>query len=126
MAVRAKPEVFNIDRVLAGHPPRTNFNVIRLDDHYNVRIAEVTGRFPWHQHINGDEGWLIWKGRLRIDLDDGESIELGPGDGTTIPRGVVHSPVCLEPGTVVVVFNIKDFQHRFVEDHPDLGDFVEI
>lgn len=118
-------EVFNIEKVLQGHPPRTNFNVIRLDDRYNVRIAEVTGRFPWHRHLNGDEGWLIWRGRLRIEMEGGESVELGPGDGTTIRRGVVHSPVCLEPGTIVAVFNVKDFQHKFIDENPDLGGFVE-
>lgn len=116
---------FNIIEKLAGHPPRTNFNVIQLDGKYNVRIAEVTGRFPWHRHLNGDEGWLIWRGRLRIDVEGRDSIELGPGDGTMIPRGVMHSPIALEAGTIVVVFNVDGFQHEFREKEPDLGDFAE-
>lgn len=120
-----KPTVVNIDEVLADHPPRTNFNVIRLDDRYNVRIARVVGRFPWHKHLNGDEGWLIWRGRLRIEIENGDAVELGPGDFTTIPKGLRHSPVSMEEGTTVVVFNVKDFQHEFVEEAPDVGDFVE-
>lgn len=120
-----KPEVKNIESILEGHPPRTNFNVIRLDDRYNVRIARVTGRFPWHRHLNGDEGWLIWEGGLRIDFEDGDSITLRRGDCATVPNGVRHSPVCLEEGTTVVVFNVKDFQHEFVDAEPELGDFVE-
>lgn len=118
-------QYFNIEQKLAGHPPRTNLNVIQLDGKYNVRIAEVTSRFPWHRHLNGDEGWLIWRGRLRIDIQDREPIELGPGDGTTIPRGVLHSPVALEQGTIVVVFNIDGFQHEFRDTNPDLGNFSE-
>jgi quercetin dioxygenase-like cupin family protein len=116
---------FNIEEVLTGHPPRTNLNVIQLDGAYNVRVAEVTGRFPWHRHINGDEGWLVWKGRLRIDVDGEEPVELGPGEVTTIPQGVTHSPLCLEPGTIVVVFNVDGFRHEFVEEEPDVGDFAE-
>ena len=62
-------KLFNVMKTLEGHPPRTNFNVFRLDGKYNLRIAEVTGRFPWHCHTNGDEGWLILKGGLQIDVD---------------------------------------------------------
>lgn len=119
------PKVTNIEELLEGHPPRTNFNVIRLDDRYNVRVARVTGRFPWHRHLNGDEGWLIWKGRLQIDMEDGSSIELGPGDCATIPKDLRHSPICLEDDTTVVVFNVKDFQHEFAEAEPEVGDFAE-
>ena len=60
--------VFNVMQMLEGHPPRTNFNVFRLDDKYNLRIARVEGRFPWHRHTNGDEGWLILKGGLQLLL----------------------------------------------------------
>lgn len=125
MASLETPTKFNILDVLDGHPPRTNFNVIQLDGAYNVRIAEVTGRFPWHEHTNGDEGWLIWRGGLRIDVEGGKVIELRAGEGTTIRQGVKHSPLALEEGTIVVVFNVRGFQHRFVEATPDLGDFAE-
>lgn len=119
------PRKFNIEHILAGHPPRTNFNVIELDGQYDVRVAKLTGRFPWHCHTNGDEGWLVWNGRLRIDLEGGHSVELGPGEGTRIPKRTPHSPVCLEEGTIVVVLNVKNFQHQFMEENPDLGDFSE-
>jgi mannose-6-phosphate isomerase-like protein (cupin superfamily) len=116
---------FNIEQKLSGHPPRTNFNVIQLDGKYNVRIAQVTGRFPWHDHPDGDEGWLVWKGRLRIDYHGGGSIELGAGEGTMIPRGLKHSPISLEEGTIVVVFNANGFAIRYVDENPDVGDFSE-
>ncbi|HWB53665.1 MAG TPA: cupin domain-containing protein [Tepidisphaeraceae bacterium] len=120
-----KPAKFNIEKILADHPPRTNFNVIQLDGKYNVRIATVTGRFPWHHHINGDEGWLVWKGKLQIDVEGSEKIILDAGEGAMIPCGVKHSPLCLEEGTIVVVFNVNNFQHKFVEKDPDLGGFSE-
>ncbi|WP_265516739.1 cupin domain-containing protein [Nitratireductor luteus] len=116
---------FNVIDTLEGHPPRTNFNVFRLDDKYNLRIARVEGRFPWHRHVNGDEGWLVLKGRLRIDVKDSPSLDLRALEGTMIPVGMVHSPIALEDDTVVAVFNVDDFQHEYVEEAPDLGAFGE-
>lgn len=116
---------FNVMAMLAGHPPRTNFNVFRLDGRYNLRIAEVTGRFPWHRHTNGDEGWLILRGGLRIDVEGRAPIVMRQFEGTMIPRGVRHSPIALEPGTIVAVFNVDGFAHEFVDPTPDTGAFSE-
>ncbi len=116
---------FNVMDTLAGHPPRTNFNVFRLDGKYNLRIARVTGRFPWHCHTNGDEGWLILQGCLQIDVAGHDPIVMRPFEGTMIPKGMRHSPIALEEGTVVAVFNIDGFQHRFDEAAPDTGAFSE-
>ena len=110
---------------MAGHPPRTNFNVFRLDGKYNLRLARVEGRFPWHKHTNGDEGWLVLQGRLRIDVEGAESQDLGPLEGTMIPIGMVHSPIALEEDTVVAVFNIDGFQHEYVDEKPEVGAFGE-
>ena len=116
---------FNVIDTLAGHPPRTNFNVFRLDGKYNLRLARVEGRFPWHKHTNGDEGWLVLQGRLRIDVEGAESQDLGPLEGTMIPLGMVHSPIALEEDTVVAVFNIDGFQHEYVDEKPEVGAFGE-
>lgn len=116
---------FNVIDTLAGHPPRTNFNVFRLDGKYNLRLARVEGRFPWHKHTNGDEGWLVLQGRLRIDVEGAESQDLGPLEGTMIPMGMVHSPIALEEDTVVAVFNIDGFQHEYVDEKPEVGAFGE-
>lgn len=117
--------VFNVFDALEGLPPRSNLNMFRLDGRYNLRIARVEGRFPWHKHLNGDEGWLILQGRLRIDIQGQPSQEMGQFEGTMIPNGLVHSPIALEDDTVVAVFNIDQFQHEFVEENPDVGAFDE-
>lgn len=116
---------FNVMETLKGHPPRTNFNVFRLDDKYNLRIARVEGRFPWHRHTNGDEGWLVLSGRLRIDIEGADSQDLRQFEGTMIPMGMVHSPIALEADTVVAVFNVNNFAHEYAEERPEVGAFGE-
>jgi len=107
---------FNVEELLAGAEPRRNFNVAYVDGAYAMRIAKVRGQFPRHHHPEGDEGWFIYKGRLRIESELG-TVELGPGEGTLVPAGVRHSPTCLEEGTLVLVINRRDFE--MVPDDPD-------
>jgi mannose-6-phosphate isomerase-like protein (cupin superfamily) len=56
-----------------------------------VRIGIVEGEFHWHKHDNDDEFFFVLDGRLHIDLE-GRTIELGPHQGVTISKGVMHRP----------------------------------
>jgi mannose-6-phosphate isomerase-like protein (cupin superfamily) len=114
----------NLVDLLKAHPPRTNFHVIRIDERYSVRVAKIAGRFPWHFHPNGDEGWFVFEGRLRIDSEAG-SIELSKGDFTVLPRGLRHSPEALMPETMVIIFNLRDLGMVLDDVAADLGGFHE-
>jgi homogentisate 1,2-dioxygenase len=119
-----KPTKVNLFDLLSPHPPRTNFHVIRVDEDYTVRVAKTIGRFPWHFHPHGDEGWFVFEGRLRIDTKDG-AVELGKGDFTMIPRGVRHSPEALVPNTIVIIFHRRDLGMTLDDPTIDLGGFQE-
>jgi mannose-6-phosphate isomerase-like protein (cupin superfamily) len=56
-----------------------------------VRIGIVEGEFHWHKHDLDDEFFFVLEGRLFIDLE-GRTIELGPNQGTTVTKGVLHRP----------------------------------
>lgn len=56
-----------------------------------TRIGIVEGEYHWHKHDDDDEFFFVLSGRLFIDLED-KTIELGPNQGTTISRGVMHRP----------------------------------
>ena len=114
----------NLLKLLEGQPPRANFHVIEIDQQYTVRVARTSGRFPWHFHPHGDEGWFVFEGRMRIDTEAGP-VELESGDFAAIPSGMRHSPEALVPGTIVVIFNLR--QLGMVLDDPgcDLGGYQE-
>ncbi|HEY6951638.1 MAG TPA: cupin domain-containing protein [Bacteroidota bacterium] len=54
-----------------------------------VRVGIVQGEYHWHKHDNDDEFFYVLEGKLFVDLKD-RTIELNPGQGTTIPRTVIH------------------------------------
>lgn len=70
--------------------PWQNFTLTEVNNSV-VRIAVVEGEFHWHKHDNDDEFFYVVSGRLFIDLED-KTIELGPNQGTTISKGVMHRP----------------------------------
>jgi mannose-6-phosphate isomerase-like protein (cupin superfamily) len=56
-----------------------------------VRIGIVEGEYHWHKHDNDDEFFFVLEGRFFIDLED-RTIELGPQQGVTITKGIMHRP----------------------------------
>ena len=73
----------------------------RVNDQY-VKIARVHGEFVWHAHEGEDELFLVIRGSLRIQLEDGE-VTLGPGELVVVPRGVRHNPVAAEECWVMLI-----------------------
>lgn len=56
-----------------------------------VRLGIVEGEYHWHKHDNDDEFFYVVSGQLLIDLQD-QTIELNPGQGVTITKGLMHRP----------------------------------
>ena len=65
--------------------------IAEVDDSY-IKVAKVQGTFGWHAHADEDELFLILKGRLRIEMEQGP-VELGPGEIFVVPKGVRHNPI---------------------------------
>jgi mannose-6-phosphate isomerase-like protein (cupin superfamily) len=54
-----------------------------------VRLGIIEGDFHWHKHDRDDEFFYVVDGLLLIDLE-GRTVELGPKQGMTVPKGVLH------------------------------------
>ena len=81
--------------------PWFNQSLCRVNDCV-VRLGIVAGEFHWHHHDTEDEFFYVVKGRLLVDLE-GRTIELLPGQGVMVPRGVRHKTRAPEP-TVMLMF----------------------
>ncbi len=66
-----------------------------------VKIARLKGEFIWHHHEDEDELFLVVRGRLLLQLRDGE-VALDPGELFIVPRGVEHRPVAPEEAQVLM------------------------
>ncbi len=66
-----------------------------------VKVAKLEGEFVWHHHEHEDELFLVTRGELRIELEDGE-LHLREGELAIVPRGVRHRPVALGEAHVVL------------------------
>jgi len=73
----------------------------RVNDQY-VKIARLQGEFVWHAHEGEDELFLVIRGSMRIQLEDGD-VTLGPGEFVVVPRGVRHNPVAAEECWVMLI-----------------------
>src|SRR6202035_3759401 len=54
-----------------------------------IRVGIIEGEYHWHKHDNDDEFFYTVEGLLLIDLE-GKTVELKPGQGFVVPRGVLH------------------------------------
>ena len=72
-----------------------------VDDAY-VKVAKVKGSLAWHSHEREDELFLILKGRLRIEMEEG-AVELSAGEMFVVPKGVRHNPVAEQECHVLLI-----------------------
>jgi hypothetical protein len=55
-----------------------------------LRLAVLSGEYPWHRHPHSDELFLVVEGALEIELEDGRKLRLGPWQSAVVPAGTVH------------------------------------
>lgn len=67
-----------------------------------VRLGVVQGEYHWHKHDADDEFFYVVEGRFWIDLED-RVVELGPGQGVVVPKGVMHRPRAPERTVILMV-----------------------
>jgi mannose-6-phosphate isomerase-like protein (cupin superfamily) len=85
-------KVVSVMGAAAGLQEKWSPRVIAEVDDVYVKVAKVRGQLAWHTHENEDEFFMVLKGHLRIELDDG-NVELREGESFVVPKGVRHNPV---------------------------------
>ena len=95
-------DAVNLARHIAALPDHWSPRVVgRVNDQY-VKVAKVKGELAWHAHADEDELFLVLKGRLVLQFEDGE-VALGEGECYVVPRGVRHNPVAAEECWLMLV-----------------------
>jgi mannose-6-phosphate isomerase-like protein (cupin superfamily) len=77
-----------------------------------LRLAVLSGDYPWHQHPHSDELFLVVEGTLEIDVADGRTLRLERWQSVVVPAGHVHRTrgigrtvnLCFEDWAAATVF----------------------
>jgi len=76
-----------------------NQTLVQVNDSV-LRLGVLEGEFHFHKHDDEDELFYVVDGNLLLDIE-GDTHELGPGQGFVVPKGVVHRTRA--PSRVVVL-----------------------
>ena len=89
--VRYPPlEVIDIAREAAAVTDDYRNQVLSRVNTSCLRLAVISGEYPWHRHPRSDELFLVMEGRFEIELEDGRNFRLGPWQSVVVPAGTVH------------------------------------
>ena len=100
--LRGPLEIIDVPALVAACKDKWyNQTLCQVDDSV-VRLGIVEGEYHWHQHDNEDEFFYVVSGRFLIDLED-RAIDLTPGKGVVIPKGVMHRPRAPEKTVILMV-----------------------
>lgn len=79
--------------------PRT----VALFNGHDVMVAKLRGEYHWHVHHDTDDFFLVMDGHLDIDLEDGTTVTLAPGQLYIVPKGVRHRPRAMKEAHILLI-----------------------
>jgi mannose-6-phosphate isomerase-like protein (cupin superfamily) len=69
---------------------------------HDLMVVKVKGEFVWHRHEQTDDFFLVLKGRITIQMREG-NVTLGPGELFVVPKGEEHCPVAEEEAHLLLI-----------------------
>jgi len=96
------PKPINLAEKLAMFSEHWSPKIVGGFNGHDLLLVKVKGEFVWHSHPDTDDFFHVLKGRLRIEMRDGD-VELGPGEIYVVPKGVEHRPVAEEEVELLLI-----------------------
>lgn len=95
-------EAVNLAEKLATFSDHWSPRIVSMFNGHEVMVVKFQGEYVWHAHADTDDFFLVLKGHMRIETDEG-TVHLGPGDLYVVPKGVRHRPVADEEVEVLLI-----------------------
>lgn len=81
----------NLNDKLAQFSTHWDPHVIADYNGNDVMVVKFQGEFPFHDHPDTDDFFLVLEGEMTMDLD-GQSHTVKAGELFIVPKGVTHRP----------------------------------
>lgn len=94
-------ELMDVNEIVAANQPWFNQTLSQINESV-LRVGIVEGEFHWHKHDKDDELFFVLSGKLFVDTERG-NFELGPNQGVTVPKGVLHRTRAPEKTVMLMV-----------------------
>ncbi|BCG86558.1 hypothetical protein MesoLj113c_26680 [Mesorhizobium sp. 113-3-9] len=108
-----KTNLFSIAVQAAGASQYRNVVVAALNDHV-LRLSVMTEPYGLHSHPDSDEIFVGIDRTALVEFED-SSVELGPADLVTVPKGVIHKTRPLGDRSVNLKIEPANLETRWVE-----------
>ncbi len=97
-------QTIDVNEVVANNTEQWfNQTLSQINDSV-LRVGIIQGEFHWHKHDNDDELFFVLSGNLFVDTE-AKTFELGPNQGVTVPKGVLHRTRAPEKVVMLMVEN---------------------
>ena len=67
-----------------------------------IMVVKVQGEFPFHDHPDTDDFFLVIEGEVLLDVED-TTITLKPGELFVVPKGVRHRPRAVGEAKILLI-----------------------
>lgn len=92
----------NLSEKLASFSEHWSPRTVAKFNGHDVMVVKVKGEFNWHSHPDTDDFFFVVKGRITIQMRDGD-VHLNQGEMYIVPKGVEHCPVAEEEAELLLI-----------------------
>jgi mannose-6-phosphate isomerase-like protein (cupin superfamily) len=68
----------------------------------HFKLAKIQGEFVWHRHVETDEVFIVYDGKMSIEFRDGK-LDLGAGEMCVVPKGIEHKPAAQNECSILLI-----------------------
>ena len=95
-------KAINLADKLSSFEDHWSPKIVAAFNGHDVMVVKARGEFVWHAHDDTDDFFLVLKGNMTIETEEGD-VQLGPGDLHIVPKGVRHRPVAREEVHILLI-----------------------
>lgn len=94
--------IINLEKKLETFTEFWQPRTVGVFNGHDLMVVKVKGEFIWHKHDDADDFFLVLKGRITIQMHEG-NVTLGPGGVFIVPKGVEHRPMAEEEAHILLI-----------------------